>query len=218
MVGSPSTFKDQFDFIKAFITWLKALVARLVAERQVAETKVTGATVSPRQTVVGQQHPIPADEAERKLSEARAAEEEATSVFEARVRAHREDDTAPKLAIDRLCETYALDDNERRIVLVLLVPCVHPTLSEQVFGELAQGFFSSGICVAMLAALLDPQDICETVEHRRYFERTPKMVEAGLVVVEHIRSEVCPCDLWDADVKISAKGFRLLTGQHEADE
>jgi len=146
---------------------------------------------------------------------AREAEEMAHDEMAVRLDAHRVSDR-PLLGIDVLAEQHRLNEEERLILLVALLPAISQTLAEDVLGGV--GSFYASVSVSDLIRILDPQGPGDWIAARRYFLPEAPLVKGRLLGIDsHREDDERPDSLLTSDVTVSMETFHILTGTADED-
>jgi len=214
---SHGVFRDEFDFLAIAFAWLTALVVKLQLKRKLAEIRNDHISGNRYTSTVGKQHQVPQDETERQLAEATEQEASARADLDARLEAHRGHPDARRLALDCLADKHDLDRREQLVLLANLPAAIGHDLAEDVLLDWAPGRYGGGgLAIDALISLMEPEGLRERVAFRDYFSPDSRLVSSGLIVVDHVRGEIAPAEVLDAEVKLSGKAWQALAGQGQA--
>jgi SpoVK/Ycf46/Vps4 family AAA+-type ATPase len=115
------------------------------------------------------------------------------------------------LALDRLCDSYALSEFERHTLLLAVAPCFSASFDEH-FGEmLKDSHHSASPSVEVLFAFAE-LGFAARIRHRVVFATTSPLVSSDLVAVDLRDRYNNPEDLLTASVTINATTFNYLLG------
>jgi hypothetical protein len=152
------------------------------------------------------------DDLLRRLEMFRAREDRQRDALRTRLKEHRAEPGARMLGVDRLAETHDLGEEARMVLLSCFCSAVSEELAEAVHGDLGVGMYGSQ-SVEGLLRLLDAQSIANQVRLRRHFATDAPLVKAGLILIDHYRSDpTAPEDLLACRVRITQAAWDVLVG------
>jgi len=98
------------------------------------------------------------------------------------------------------------------VLLSCFCSAVSEELAEAVHGDLGVGMYGSQSAEGLLR-LLDAQSVADRVRLRRLFGPEAPLVKAGLILIDHYRSDpTAPEDLLGCRVRITQAAFDVLVG------
>jgi len=147
------------------------------------------------------------------LCEVSRLEQQASDEVSASLELHRADADAPELGLDRLCREHDLGEQERLLVLALLIPAVSRSVADHVLQE--QGGFCGRLSVADLCFVLDPRTVEDWLNARVLFRPEAPLVKHGLVILDTYGTPTAGT-LVDANVELSCKAFGIIFNDPEA--
>jgi hypothetical protein len=199
----PEPFADDDEYLSEHLDYLASRVQRLAAAKELREIV--------RREPSGPQPGID-DDLLRRLEMFQAREDRQRDDLNARLQAHRADPGARKLGIDRLAEAHALQEEACMVLLSCFCSAMSEEKAEAVHGDLGVGMYGSR-SVEGLLRLLDAQSIADRVRLRRLFSPEAPLVKAGLVLIDHYRSDpTAPEHLLGCRVVLSQAAWEILVG------
>lgn len=135
-------------------------------------------------------------------------EKAAREALDARLALHRRE--VGPTALDGLCETYGLDDFERR-VLLMATAVAFSRRFEEYFGELSRDQFSSGMTVEAAFDFCE-LPFAERIGRRVTFSKAGPLVAHDIVTVDLNYRMTSPEDLLTARIHVANRTFAHLVG------
>lgn len=204
-------FQNDAEYIQFALEGLVASrVERLYAEKALRDATRYRTPLTDQ--ILCRKKPGPVTEAEEKLHAALENEALAVAEYEARLKVHYNTPGAIGLSLKRTVEAYGLDSREEMILLSLIAPCVSEGLAERTLGGLDLRYSSGNLSVDNILVLLDPKNVSESVEMRRYLHRDSKLNTHQLISVTFHSGLKTPGDFLEGRVDLSPLGFALLLG------
>ena len=209
-------FDGDADYLDLTFNWLLARASRVGAEARLREDAQKLPAWNAK--TVGDGGPCAAEEeTRRRLDGMRERERSLRDLIDRRLAAYRADSSREPLGIDRICEEYALDDDDRTILLMATAAAVSAQLGAEILDPL--GGFRTGVDVESLVRFIHPiGNAADWLEARKRFHRSGPMVAGGLIAVSYPHAECSPAALMQATVEITSKGFSAVTGITESDD
>ena len=210
---SPKPFKSNSDFLQTYYEILRLRCARIDLRRQLREDE-TVVHVRHRRRVGRSQQTV-TQELRRRLRQVTAEEKKKQAEIDARLQAHRSDENAPELGIERIED---LAEKERMVLLILSIPTISGNMAEEVIGSVSR--WRSSLSVDNLIDILDPENVEERISIRTIF---PRLIERELITLSHHFRESSPEDSLSAGVSLTWEVCSTITGiqapdQEEPDE
>lgn len=206
---SAEPFENDGEYIEAEIGWLATRTRRLAAAQEVTESELEVGSGDHRR--VGQSRQVSDDEAARVLTHWQAQEGRYRAELDARLVSHRADSDAVQLGLDTICEKHALGAKERVILITCVVVGLGEIIARQVLGPLGVGIMGS-LSIDQALTILDPKTLQERLQARMFFQPTGKLIQSGLVNIEHPTRFLGPEDQLGAWLHISWDAFAQIVG------
>ena len=210
---SPPPFTSDADFLHDAYIWIGARVARLAEEHRITPDWsgpsfrkalcITRAECEEDPTGAG------------RLPGLLEREQRLHLALEARLFAHRESGEQP-LGLDKLCRHYDLCQDEWTTLLSISAAAVSPRLHERTFSEL--GRYYGSLCVIDLLDFLDPADLGQQIQTRRYFLQGASLLRHSLVAVEDMGEKSTPDEFLLARVRLREHSFQVISGLVNPDD
>jgi hypothetical protein len=204
----PQPFENDLDFV---LTWVRFAAAR--CHRIDFEGRLREAETDPRpgRGVVGPPERTIVKEYTRRLKPIREAETALQAEIEARIIRNRQE--GPALAIDRVCGEFGLNELERTVLLMSLIPALGHDFAKMFSSLSSIGFSGDSPTVEGVWAFLGmtPE---ERVKSRVAFLPTSPLLVNGLVAMAFFPSPV-PANLPGASIEITTATFAKLVGMPE---
>jgi len=200
-------YRDDLAYLQDELDWIEARARRIASEVKLA--KIGPDELFTLRSRHSREPEVTPDSLKRSAQLAGRREQEARRRIDARLILQRH--AGPALALDRLCESAALDDFERTVLLLTAAPCFSRQF-EETFGELDALGISNGLTVEVVFAFLE-LPFAERVRLRGRFGPKGRLVAGDLVKVEMGGRYTGPKDLLTAAVDITGRTFSYLLGE-----
>jgi len=198
-------FASAIGLMEAEITAAVARCRRIGVERKLAEDHRDDRH---RIGVVGDVAATLDEEERRRLNAARAGEEAAQAMLEARRSATRK--AGVIVGLDALCEQHGLTEADRAALVLTAIPAVSREMAVCFDGISVHGYGSDLVSIEAVANYLE-LGFVERIGFVRRFRAEAPLVRHGLLNVDVGRS--CdPQDWTDAVIKFTSKAFATMTG------
>lgn len=205
-------FANALDLLEAEITAAVARCHRLGVERKLTEDHRDDRH---RIGIVGDAAATLDEEERRRLNAARAGEEAALAMLEARRAATRK--AGVLVGLDALCEQHSLTDADRTALVLTAIPAASKEMATCFDGISVHGYGSDLVSIEAMANYLE-LGFVERIGYVGRFRAEAPLVRDGLVNVD-VGRNCDPQDWTDAVVKVTSKAFATMTGvQVEGDE
>ena len=194
--------RDDLDYIELELTWVEARLRRLATEVELEQHHTDGEHAFGNRTersVTQLKGRLRSLRGEEKVHRERAAA--AHTAFDG------------TLALDELCERFALDEFERNVLLLCAAPCFASRF-EELFSQVA---VMSGLAVE-LAFRFHGLSFRERIERRGSFKPSSRLLANDLVRCDIRERWTSAKDLLDAQLVISQRVFAYLVGRQDLDE
>ena len=114
------------------------------------------------------------------------------------------------LGLDQLVAKYALDEEERIILLLAMVPAISREVADCYDHLSKYGFGGNNVSIEAIGTFLG-LDLAGRIRLRSKFHQTSRLLQNELVTVD-IGHECPPAALPGSVVEITGKSFDLITG------
>jgi len=202
--GAAKPFKDDIDYLQDEARWVHARARHLgavAAARADAEDEhVSGLSLAGEDRL---DH-----EARAKIARLAATEDNLRSEIDARLAASRDADVL--LGLDRLCNRHDLDQIDRHLLLLTMLPAMGLELAELLGGVGTFGFSICSITPELTAVVLQ-MELAGRIDLRQRLQPDGKLVKAVLVEVEDRPTDRVQ-DFWTNGVFITESAFTVITG------
>ena len=189
---------------------MAARVLHLRATRTAAETELKEATERFERGEKESSFSQPAREIKYRVAALKDDEEQLQRDLDARLDAHRRSDLPP-LGIDVVAERSRLSEDERVVLVAIVLSCVGAPIAESVFGPLFSCF--SGLQVSDLVQLLGATTPSEWIGYRRLVLPDSPLFRDGLLRFD--RTPRSLDGLMDASLVVEREAFATITGTAE---
>ena len=194
--------------------YIPALVGKVLATQKLAQARrdeETGDLDQPHRPGRSSSH-----QARLELVDWTERERLVRAQIDERLAATRNRHGATFLGLDAVCVKAELNEAERRVLLIALLPCINPQLAEEVLNGLPSYF--AGLSVANLISLLAPEGGVEQwLEYRKLFRpSSSRLISHGLLQVHGPSGDATASSLLCAECSVTLEALAQLTGDPDA--
>jgi hypothetical protein len=200
-------YTDDIEYVSDLTAAVKAKAFHLAARIEVvrnAEEKSRGIGI-----VRSRREPEEPD-----VARLAAVDERLWSQTEARRRASR--DAGVVLGLDALCEKHDLDEVERQVVILALMPCCGLELFDQL-GQLAAFSFALMSVTPEMIAVFTDLDLRGRMALLDQLSPSGRLAQAGIIELEAWGKERVQ-DSWSSGVFVTDAAFDRIMGRETADD
>ena len=203
---APTAFADDLEYLEANLEFIRARCDRLRAAREHTENH---ARRSPSLVLVGDAGVSDCPVFRRAVGPLQAREDQFRERLDARLEANRAN--GPALSLDETVARHGLDDLERTVLLLAMLPVLGQDYAEILDPLVGWGH---GLTVDAVARF-NELDLAERVELATRFQAGSKLVEASLITVD-LRADHRPADVPSSSVSLTPAGVAAVVGSLSA--
>ena len=202
-------FTSNENYLDAAIEGIGLKVKRIALERELAEVVKDEA---PSKSRIGKRgHPTQAEELERQVLEAFAADQSFECKFQERIGLSRQKGFVP--AHMKLADDYSLDEVQALTLLVGFIPCLGEEMTNRVLGDI-HPFLVTTPSIELVMMLMEATTTKDrlAVMEALHGASTP-LVLHGLITLETTHSELRPAERPMTFFHLTQNGFDALVGR-----
>lgn len=204
-------FTNDAEYFDREVEYLRLRLARIEVDRRLADAERECAESPDRRPSRAASVP----ELRGTLHMLAHQEQQVRDEIDARLEVHRSSDR-PELGMDRLCQEFGLNHEERLLVTALVVPAVSNELADMVLR--GQGGFCGRATVTELCQVLYPRNVADWLRARAYFRHNAPLRVHGLVVMDPFGRRSVAETLPNTDLDLSLKAFAIIFNDPEAED
>lgn len=200
-------FSSDADYLDAEFSWLRCLVEVHEVGRDLDDLIKTGN--APHPVCIGRTEQVQVKNARRRLLESKREETEFRSMLNSRLDAHRQKGDF-KLGLDIICKDNRLEENERLILLILLLPAISINLAQDVLNSMHM--FGNSIPIHEIIGFLGAEGCEDWLKYRKYFYVDSPLLRNKFITIRFPSKTYSPADLLSAEVDLSINAMSIITG------